>query len=123
MTYPDDGRLPGLVAPEDEDTIELELTAEQMRALSRAAIVPQSKHPSTPLANSSSLTASPKAKPRGRVPLLVGIALAMGLGGGFAYMAMTRETHIDISRTPADVPEEMASASSASVLRATSSHW
>src|SRR5215217_2933724 len=37
MTHPFDGRLPVPVAPEDEDTIELELTAEQMQALSHAA--------------------------------------------------------------------------------------
>src|SRR5215216_4331000 len=100
MINPSDVRSPRQVAPEDEDSIELELTVEQMQALSRAAAVQQSKLSPLPLANDSSQIASPKGKPPSRATLLLGIVVASGLLSGFAYLAMTRETAVQVAQAP-----------------------
>jgi hypothetical protein len=113
MINPSDVRSPGYIAPEDEDTIELELTIEQMQALSRAAALRQSHPPPAPAANDSSQIASPKGK-RGRVSLLLGIAMASGLLSGFAYLAMTRESLVQTAQAPVhQVAEETISPSPA----------
>jgi hypothetical protein len=120
MINPSDVRSPGQVAPEDEDTIELELTVEQMQALSRAAAVQQSKLSPFPLANDSSQqwklaptplakdsSLMPTGKPRSRAILLLGIAVASGLLSGYAYLAITRETPVQVAQAPAQVAEQM----------------
>jgi hypothetical protein len=120
MINPSDVRSPGQVAPEDEDTIELELTVEQMQALSRAAAVQQSKLSPFPLANDSSQqwklaptplakdsSLMPTGKSRSRAILLLGIAVASGLLSGYAYLAITRETPVQVAQAPAQVAEQM----------------
>ena len=113
MTHSSDDRAVGLIVPEDEDTIELELSEEQMQALSRAGTVEQLSDRPAELANIPSSNAR-RRNPRSRATPLLGIAVASGLLSGFAYLAITRKTPVHVAQAPTPVAQEMTPGSPAS---------
>jgi hypothetical protein len=110
MTKALDGSPAGFTGTEDEDTIELELSAEQLLALSRAAAVSQPSPAPVRSAEKSlpkvpPLTqgkapegAAPSKGRRGARPAVVlSIAAASVLLGGAAYLATTRARPVHVA--------------------------
>jgi hypothetical protein len=110
MTKPLDVSPAGFIGMEDEDTIELELSAEQVLALSRAAAVSQSNPVPVRSAEESLPKVSPLTQgkapegdtppkgPRGaRGAVVVSIAAASVLLAGVAYLATTRAQPVHVA--------------------------
>jgi hypothetical protein len=101
MASPLDGSSAGLVDNEDQDTIELELSAEQVLALSQASVAEQPSPHSAPPKHELSSTAKPDKKVRDRIALAVIVVVALSLVSAMVYLTTPPEA-------PAPVVETLA---------------
>jgi hypothetical protein len=117
MTKPLDGNKAGVTDTECEDTLELELSAEQMLALSRADTAIQSN----PLPVENSLPNVPKDERRVRTAVVLGLSAAAVSLGSIAYLATSRAQPVPVrantvARSAAPETPALPSANNAPVL-------
>lgn len=95
MTKPLDGNKAGVTDTECEDTLELELSAEQMLALSRAdTLIQSSPVPVTSIENL--LLNVPKDERRVRTAVVLGLSAAVVSLGSIAYLATSRAQPVPV---------------------------
>ena len=148
MTQPFDGDPAGFIGKHDEETIELEFSAEQMLALTQAVaasqsppgLAPSTLAPSTPAPISFRAEPSPKERPAGVPPggaspkaqwrrpgvaALLGISAALASVGGVTYWAKARPPPVHLAAdirpvsTPPEAPAPVQSLADATPVRFT----